>query len=246
MQSIARRLPESVAETGWTGLPLIAEAMARGLSLAHEGIVDAENLSTLRFHLRTRDWIRDAMDMAHGETIFGDFLRLYEEALVRHSEPAVSKMIEDVPAATMISLYLSLSENGHREPTQRRERMQALGSAFGLGARQLSLSMIHYGTELGLFSGRDWGLTPELKGQAGRLGPRPQNDFELVDAGYFEMLHQFTGIRREIESDWGSLHPLVRGFGQQYEGDPWVREHGVERIQQAVGELEDFITKPRH
>lgn len=246
MLSIVPRLPETAAETGQTGLPLIAEAMARGLSFANHGISEAETPGELRAHLRSREWIQGAMDLAHGEAIFGDFLRHYEEALVLHSEPAVSKAIENVPAATMISLYLSLSENGHRVPTQRSERMQALGSALGLGARQLSLSMLHYGSELGLLTDRDWGLSPELKGQAGRLGPGPMNDFELVDAGYFEMLHQFLGIRRGIESDWGSIHPLVRSFGRQYEGDPWVREQGVERIRQAVGELEDYLTKPRH
>ena len=244
--SIVPRLPETAAETGKIGLPLIAEAMVRGVSFANQGITEAKTSSALRDHLSMRDWIQGAIDLAYSETLFGEFLRHYAEALVRHSEPAVSKAIEDVPVATMISLYLSLSESGQSKPTQQSERMQALGSALGLGTRQLSLGMLHYGSELGLFPDRNWGLTPELKGQARRLGPGPMKDFELVDSGYFEMRQQFLGIRREIESDWGSIHPMVRGFGQKYENDPWVREQGVERIQQAVGEMEDYLTKPRH
>ena len=245
--TMALQLPHSEAETGKTGLPLIAEAMARGLSFAHEGIANTRNLRQIREHLAMRDWIRDSMDSAHREGIFGQFLKLYEEALVRHSEPAVLEAIDDVPAASLVSLYLSLSENGGRSaPLNPAEQMLVLGEAMGLGTRQLSLGAIYFGAERGLFPGSDFGLTPGLKAQAGRLGPGPGDNFALVDANYFEMLRQFQAVPKVVESDWGSLHPLVRGFAEHYDQDPWVRAQGVERIQQAVGEVEGFVTGPRH
>lgn len=242
-----RQIPAS-SEDGRTGLPLIAEAMARGLKMALRGIANAESRSELERHLATHGWIRDAMDAAHGEAIFKDFVNLYSDALVRHSEPAINRAMEDVPAATMIGLYLSLERSGpgREPPRDRSERMLHLGQAFGMGARQLSMSALHYGVEQGLFPGQDFGLTPELRAVAGRLGPGPEQEFDLVDPTYFEMLRGFEGIRREIESDWGSLHPLVRGFGQQYEQDPWMRTQGVEQVRQAVSEVEDFVTRPRH
>lgn len=247
IKSIARHIPESEAETGWTGLPLIAEAMARGLAFANRGIAESDHPNVGRAHVKMRDWIRDAMDTAHRERIFGDFRRLYEDALARHSAEAIQEWVEGSQVAFDMGLRLFGSPDGEMDFSRiDRRGMLNLGQVLGMGALQVNLSAILYGTESRLFPGLDFGLTPELKAQALRLGPRPGQDFELVGADIFEMLRGLENIRQGVENDWGSIHPLVRGFGQGYEGSRWIREQGVERIRRAVDEVEDFVTKPRH
>ena len=245
-RSIARQIAEIGMQSGETGLPLIADALARSLSIANDSIGEARNLKELRATLAARDLIRDSMNNALREGIFFDFLKLYEEALARHSDRAIDAAIDDVPAGTLLGLYLSLAGNGNREPETAREQMLALGKAFGIGVRQLNLGAIYYGTENGLFGEREFGLTPALKAQAGRLGPGPEKDFALVDPNYFDMLRRLEAIPQAVEGDWGSLHPLVGGYAQRYRWDPWVREQGVERIERAVREVEDFVIGPRH
>ncbi|HEX5034846.1 MAG TPA: hypothetical protein VFW62_10220 [bacterium] len=243
--SIIRHLPETEAETGWTGLPLIAEAMARGLAFANRGIAESHHLTQAQVNMR--DWIRDTMDLADREGLFGGFRMLYAGALARNSAPAIHELVEGSAAASIIGGFILGSRDGEMDLNRfDRHGMFDLGHGLGQGAVRLNQSAILYGTESGLFPGLDFGLTQELKARALRLGPRPGGNFELVEAELFEMLRGLENIRQGVENDWGSIHPLAQGYGKAFEGSPWIREQGVERIRRAVDEVEDFITQPRH